>query len=90
MKPYTDHKYNRKIELRKPSNKSRTVAFLLAFLLGVFGAHRFYVGKHWTAILQMLTFGGFAIWLTIDIVMILVGTFRDKKGYKVTQWDPEN
>lgn len=72
------------------SNKSRTTAFLLAFILGVFGAHRFYVGKHGTAILQMLTFGGFGVWLMIDIVFILVGNFRDKKGYKVKNWDPEN
>lgn len=74
---------------KKISNKSRTTTFLLAFLLGVFGAHRFYVGKHWTAILQMLTFGGFAIWLTIDIILILVGNFKDKRGYKVKDWDPE-
>lgn len=75
---------------KKISNKSRTTAFLLAFLLGVFGAHRFYVGKHWTAVLQMLTFGGFAIWLTIDIILILVGNFKDKRGYKIRDWDPEN
>ena len=32
------------------SRKSRLVAFLLAFFLGMFGAHRFYVGKTGTAI----------------------------------------
>lgn len=76
--------------MKKISDKSRTTAFLLAFFLGVFGAHRFYVGKAGTAILQMFTFGGFGIWLTIDIIFILVGKFKDKKGAKLTLWDTEN
>jgi len=33
-------------------------AFLLAFFFGVFGAHRFYVGKIWTAFLQLAALGG--------------------------------
>jgi predicted Ser/Thr protein kinase len=33
-------------------------AFLLAFFFGIFGAHRFYVGKIWTGLLQLAGLGG--------------------------------
>ena len=44
------------------SDKIILPAFLLAFFFGVFGAHRFYVGKTGTAILQLFTLGGLGIW----------------------------
>lgn len=37
------------MELKK---KSMVVAYLFAFFLGIFGAHRFYVGKTGTAVAQ--------------------------------------
>jgi tRNA A-37 threonylcarbamoyl transferase component Bud32 len=40
------------------SDKAILPALLLAFPFGVFGAHRFYVGKIWTACLQMAALGG--------------------------------
>jgi len=40
------------------SDKTILPAFLLALFFGVFGAHRFYVGKFRTAILQLAAFGG--------------------------------
>lgn len=58
-------------------------AFLLCFFLGVFGAHRFYVGKVGTGILQLLTIGGLGIWTLIDLIMIIVGAFTDKNGNKI-------
>jgi TM2 domain-containing membrane protein YozV len=61
-------------------------AFLLCFLFGVFGAHRFYVGKIGTGILMILTFGGLGIWALIDMIMIIIGSFTDKAGNKLTQW----
>ena len=61
-------------------------AFLLGFLFGVFGAHRFYVGKIGTAILQLFTFGGLGIWATIDWILILCKAFKDKKGRRITKW----
>ena len=61
-------------------------AFLLCFFLGWFGAHRFYVGKIGTGILQLLSFGGLGIWTFIDFIMIVVGAFTDKEGNKITQW----
>jgi len=68
------------------SDKRILPAFLLCFLLGYFGAHRFYVGKIGTGILQIFTFGGFGIWVLVDLIMILVGSFTDKAGNKLTEW----
>jgi len=40
------------------SDKTILPAFLLAIFFGVFGAHRFYAGKIWTAFLQLAALGG--------------------------------
>jgi TM2 domain-containing membrane protein YozV len=61
-------------------------AFLLCFLFGVLGFHRFYVGKFWTGILQLFTLVGLGVWALIDFIMIIVGAFTDKEGNKITQW----
>jgi hypothetical protein len=71
------------------SPKSRTVALLLAVFLGVFGAHRFYVGKTTSAILQIVTLGGLGIWWLADIIMIVTGSFRDDDGRLLSSWEPE-
>ena len=65
------------------SNKNRWLAAILAFFFGVFGAHRFYVGKIGTAIFQLLTIGGLGIWAMIDFVIILFGEFTDSEGNKI-------
>ncbi len=61
-------------------------AFLLCFLFGVFGAHRFYVGKTGTAIIMIFTLGGLGIWMMIDLILIIVGAFTDSNGVKITEW----
>lgn len=68
------------------SEKRILPAFLLCFFLGIFGVHRFYVGKIGTGILQLVTLGGLGIWALIDFIMIIVGAFTDKEGNKITQW----
>lgn len=72
------------------SPKSRLVTLLFCWLLGVFGVHRFYVGKIGTGILMALTAGGFFVWWLIDIIMILAGAFRDKDNRVVFKWFEEN
>lgn len=68
------------------SQKSRLVSLLLCFFFGVFGIHRFYVGKIGTGILWFLTFGCFGIGVTIDLLIIILGSFRDKFGLQVKNW----
>jgi hypothetical protein len=72
-----------------PSEKSRGVATALAALLGVFGAHRFYVGKTGTAVLMVCTIGGLGIWYLYDLILVAAGSFRDAEGRLVSHWDPE-
>ena len=68
------------------SPKTRLVALLLCFLFGMIGVHRFYVGKIGTGILQILTLGGFGIWVLVDLIMIIVGSFTDKQGRPLVVW----
>jgi hypothetical protein len=69
-----------------PSEKRALTAGLLCFLVGLFGAHRFYVGKHGTGVLMLLTLGGLGIWWLADLIMLITGQFRDKEGRRVTEW----
>jgi|TARA_B110000438_G_scaffold301491_1_gene356511 TM2 domain-containing membrane protein YozV len=62
------------------SEKGFVPALLLCLFLGAFGVHRFYVGKIGTGILMLLTFGGLGIWALIDLIIIVVGSFKDKDG----------
>ena len=68
------------------SEKRVLPAALLCFFLGIFGAHRFYVGKIGTGFLQLFTIGGLGIWWLIDMILILTGSFRDSEGRKIDVW----
>ncbi len=68
------------------SDKSRTTTFILVFLLGVFGVHRFYVGKIGTGLLWLFTFGLFGIGAIVDFWVVLLGGFKDKQGKIVSNW----
>ena len=61
--------------------KSRLTALLLCLFLGGIGAHRFYVGKIGTGILWLFTVGIFGIGWVIDLLLLIVCSFRDSAGY---------
>ncbi len=65
------------------SDKDFVPALLLCFFLGMLGVHRFYVGKIGTGILQLITFGGFGIWVMVDFILIATGNFKDKQGLPI-------
>ena len=71
----------------KPIDLSRQrhflAAFFFSFFFGLFGVDRFYMGKIWTGILKLLTFGGLGVWATIDLGQIISGSARDKQGNKL-------
>lgn len=98
------------------SSKSRLVAIIFCFILGLFGFHRFYAGRVATGMVQLaiwlgvltlvvlaliakvipmniqikvvccLALLGAAIWWLIDLVMVIVGTFRDKGSRHMRDW----
>ena len=68
------------------SDKRILPVFLLFFFLSWLGIHRFYVGKIGTAILYIITLGGFGIWWIVDLILIVTGSFTDSHGQKITQW----
>lgn len=68
------------------SDRTRGVALPLAFLLGVFGAHRFYAGKIGTGLLMAGTLGGMGLWYVYDLILIVAGEFRDSDGRRVIRW----
>lgn len=80
--------------------KSKTMAALLAFFLGGFGVHRFYLGYNQIGGVQLaltivgivtscLGIGifiavGVGIWALVDMIMILNGNLGDARGVPLT------
>ena len=70
------------------SEKSRLITLLLCIFLGVFGAHRFYAGKHGTGALMFFSTFAFVgvLWWVIDLANVVGGTFQDKQGRRIFKW----
>lgn len=72
--------------------KKWLTAFVLSLFLGVIGADRFYLGKSGTAVLKLITLGGFGIWALIDFIMIATKSMpgvewvQEGKNDKKTAW----
>ena len=92
MNPMTGHTYSTREEALDAvsSTKSRLVALLFCIPpLGIFGAHRFYVGRPFTGTLYFLTAGLIVFGWIIDTVLIALGMFADGKGRPVRFWQPD-
>lgn len=68
------------------SPKNRTTTLLLCLFLGIFGVHRFYVGKVGTGIFYLLTLGCFGIGALVDLIFIAIGYFKDRWGMYIINW----
>ena len=65
------------------SKKNKITALILCVLFGLFGVHRFYVGKIGTGLLYLCTGGLFLIGYIVDIILIIKGKFTDKFGLEL-------
>ena len=72
------------------SKRSRGVALGLCFFGGMFGLHRFYVGKPQTGVAMIVTVGGLGIWWLYDLVLLAAGEFRDVNDLPLRNWGVED
>ena len=60
--------------------KLKLTAILLCLFLGSLGIHRFYLGYTLIGVIQLLTFGGFLIWVIVDLIRLIIGSLKDSEG----------
>ncbi|MBM4158092.1 MAG: TM2 domain-containing protein [Ignavibacteria bacterium] len=60
--------------------KDWLTTLLLCLFLGGLGIHRFYTGHTLIGVIQLLTLGACGVWSLIDLIIIIMGNFRDADG----------
>lgn len=68
------------------SRKSRLAALLFCLFLGPLGIHYFYVGKVGMGLLYLFTCGLCGLGILVNLIQIVLGSFRDQFGYPLLQW----
>ncbi len=66
--------------IERYSEKSRSTAFILSYLLGYLGADRFYMGQTGLGVLKLLSCGGLGFWYLIDLILHALGEVKDGEG----------
>lgn len=67
------------------SEKNYVKLLILSSSFGFIGVDRFYLGKKWTGILKLITFGGLGVWWLVDWLMAISGAAKDKQGNPVRE-----
>lgn len=73
-------------------NMSKGVLAIVCWFFGLFGVHRFLVGKVGSGVAMLIltvTFIGMIVsipWAIIDFIVILSGNFTDKRGNHIEEW----
>ena len=75
--------------LPAPAKSSFYPTFFLCLLLGGLGAHRFYTGKIKSGITQLVTFGGCGLWWLVDLLLLVLGKFKDKQNVAMPNANPK-
>ena len=69
------------------SEKRILPTFLLFIVLSwPLGAHRFFLRRYASAILFIITIGGFGIRWIVDFILIVTGSMKDDQGKLVKLW----
>ena len=55
-------------------------------VVGICGAHRLYMGRRLSGLLQLVSLGGLGIWQMADAVWLLLGRMKDGRGARVRLW----
>ena len=64
----------------KISDKNWFITFVLCWMFGILGVHRFYSGKIKSGIIQLFTLGGLGVWALLDLFEIATHQFTDKNN----------
>lgn len=51
-----------------------------------YGAHRLYMGRKGSGLLQLISLGGLGVWQRADAVWLLLGCLNDAHGAHVRLW----
>lgn len=66
------------------STQSRILLIICSLIVP--GLHRLICRRYISGILMLITLGLFGVWTVIDIILILLGSFRDGDGRLVLRW----
>lgn len=68
------------------SDKNRLRCLIFCILGGFLGAHHFYVGKYIKGVIYLLTLGILGLGVLLDLILIVLGLFKDSDSLYVTKW----